>query len=355
MLVLLISIIAVIAVFSIVIISHELGHFLMAKKMGVRVEIFSIGFGPKIWSIKKGETEYTISAIPLGGYVKMAGEEPGEERTGAEWEFYSKPIYKRFNIVVAGSVVNYIIGFLLFCLVFMIGAPVPTSRIGRVLEGYPAEKVGLKENDKIVKIDGEEVKYWEEVLSILHNKKEGNITTLSVNRDGKQLTFVVRGKSEEQKDIFGKPIRVTLIGIAYSDETEYVKYGLFKSIEIGARTTWNITSLTYQSIWGMLTGAVSIKAVGGPIMIATVTGKAARMGIGHLLRISALISISLGIINLLPFPVLDGGYVLFLGIEKLRGRPLDKKVQEVVQKIALILLITFVLVVSWNDVLRFFK
>lgn len=351
----LISIIAVIIVFSVLIISHELGHFIMAKKMGVRVEVFSIGFGPKLWSMKRGDTEYAISAIPLGGYVKMAGEEPGEERTGAEWEFYSKPIFKRFNIVVAGPVFNYILGFLLFSLVFMAGAPVPTSRIGRVLEGYPAEEAGLKENDKIVEIDGNEVKYWGDVIGILHSKEGGETTTLSVARDSEMLTFTVKGRSEEQKDIFGRPLKVTLIGIGYSDEVDFVQYGFFESIEMGARKTWFITALTYRAIWGMLTGSLSIKAVGGPIMIFTETGKAAKMGISYLLSISALISVSLAIFNLLPFPILDGGHILFLAVEKIKGRPIDRKVQEIVQQVALAILITFVLVVSWNDVIRFFS
>lgn len=350
----LISIIAVIIVFSVLIISHELGHFLMAKRMGVKVEVFSIGFGHKIRSVKKGDTEYAISAIPLGGYVKMAGEEPAEERTGAEWEFYSKPIYKRFNIVVAGGVFNYILGFLLFSLVFMAGAPIPTSRIGRVLEGYPAEAVGLRENDKILEIDGRAVRYWGDVIDMLHRKKGGETTTLSVARDGEILTFTVKGRPEEQKDIFGRPVKVTLIGIGHSDEVDFVKHGFFKSIEMGAETTWNVTALTYRAIWGMLTGGISIKAVGGPIMIFAETGRAARMGISYLLWISALISVSLAIINLLPFPILDGGHILFLAVEKMKGRPLDKKVQEVVQQVALALLIAFVLVVSWNDVMRFF-
>lgn len=351
----LVSIIAVIIVFSVLIISHELGHFIMAKRMGVKVEVFSIGFGPKVRSIKRGDTEYAVSAIPLGGYVKMAGEEPGEERTGAEWEFCSKPIYKRFNIVVAGGIFNYILGFLLFSLVFMGGAPLSTSRIGRVLEGYSAETAGLRENDKILEIDGKAVKYWGDVISILHSKKEGETTTLSVARDGEILTFTVKGKPEKQKDILGRQVKVTLIGIGPSDEVDFVKHGFFKSIEMGAETTWNITVLTYRAIWGMLTGGISIKAVGGPIMIFAETGKAAKMGISYLIWLSALISVSLAIFNLLPFPILDGGHVLFLAVEKMRGKPLDTKVQEKVQQVAMAMLIAFVLVVSWNDVMRFLK
>ncbi len=350
----LISIIAVIVVLSATILSHELGHFLMAKRMGVKVEIFSLGFGPKLWSCKKGETEYVICAIPLGGYVKMAGEEPGEGRTGAEWEFYSKPVSKRFGIIFAGPAVNYILGFVLFCLVFMFGAPMPTSRIGRILDGYPAEEAGLRENDKIVSIDGEEVKYWEDVLKIIHNRGEGSIAIL-IDRDGELLDFIIEGRSEEGKDIFGKPIRRTMIGIAPSEEISSVRYGILDSISMGARTLWNITTLTYRAIWGMLTGAVSIKAVGGPIMIVTMTGKAAKMGINHLLWISALISASLAIINLLPLPPLDGGHILFLIIEKLKGRPVNSRVQEIVQQTGWILLITLLLVVSWNDITRFFK
>lgn len=350
----LISIIGVIVVFSILILSHELGHFFAAKKMGVRVEVFSLGFGPKIWSFKKGDTEYTISLVPIGGYVKMAGEEPSEERTGAEWEFYSKPIYKRFNIIVAGGLFNYILGFILLCAVFMAGAPVPTSRIGRVLEGYPAEKAGLKENDKILWIDGKATKYWEDVIEILHSKKEGETTTLMVERNGGTLTFNVEGRTEVERDIFGKPVKMTLIGVGQSQEAEFIKHGFVESIGMGARTTWNITALTYRAIGYMFTGTLSIKAVSGPIGIFVETGKYAKMGLSHLLWISAVISISLALFNLLPFPILDGGHILFLAIEKIKGRQLDRNVQDKIQQVAMALLIAFVIVVSWNDIARFF-
>jgi regulator of sigma E protease len=327
----------------------------MAKKMGVRVEVFSFGFGPKIWFYKKGDTEYAISAIPIGGYVKMAGEEPGGELKGEEWEFCSKPIYKRFHIFIAGSAVNYILGFTLFCLIFMIGAPIPTSRIGTVLKGYPAEKVGLKENDKIIDIDGQKVRYWEEVLNLIHNKDRGEEINLVIDRNGTVLNFTVQGKYEERKDIFGKPIAVTLIGIGRSDEVDFVKYNFFKSLKMGARTTWNITALTYRLLWGMVTGAVSIKGAAGPIGIFAITGEAAQMGMPYLLWISALISVSLTIFNLLPIPPLDGGHILFLGIEKIKGGPVDRKIQEIVQQTGWILLITLLLIVSWNDIMRFFK
>ncbi|MDD5680339.1 MAG: RIP metalloprotease RseP [Candidatus Omnitrophica bacterium] len=345
----LISIIGVIVVFSIMIISHEFGHFLMAKKMGVKVEVFSFGFGPKIVSFERGGTEYVLSAVPFGGYVKMAGDELSEKLEGKEWEFYSKPIYKRFNIIVAGPVVNYILGFVFFCLVFMMGAPVATSRIGGILDGYPAQQAGIQSGDLILDIDGKPVKYWDDVLAAIRDRKEGNIN-VGIERNGKTQRFVVAGKSEDAKDILGKPLKRTMIGIAPSDEVIFVKYGFFKALVMGADMVWKITTLTYQAIWGMFVGAVSLKAVAGPIGIFAMTGKAASMGLIYLLHISAFISVSLAIFNLLPFPILDGGHILFLMIEKIKGRPVDKKVQEAAQNIAFALLIAFVLLVSWNDI-----
>ncbi len=347
----LISIIGVIVVFSIMIISHEFGHFFMAKKMGVKVEIFSFGFGPKIASIKRGGTEYVLSAIPFGGYVKMAGDELAGKLEGKEWEFYSKPIYKRFNIIAAGPIVNYVLGFIFFCAVFMLGAPVATSRIGSTLSGYPAEKAGIIEGDRILEIDGKGVKYWDEVLAAIHDRKEGNINLL-IERNSEKRKITVEGKSEDAKDILGRPLRRTMIGIAPSDEVAFVKYGFFKSIEMGAGTVWKITVITYQAVWGMIIGAVSVKAMAGPIGIFAMTGKAASMGLIYLLHISAFISVSLAIFNLLPFPILDGGHILFLAIEKIKGKPVSRKAQELAQNIAFTLLIAFVLFVTWNDILN---
>ncbi|MBN1871198.1 MAG: RIP metalloprotease RseP [Candidatus Omnitrophica bacterium] len=348
------GIVAFIIIISAIILFHELGHFIMAKRMGVKVEVFSLGLGPKLFSVKKGETEYTLSAVPLGGYVKMAGEDPGEQRTGAEWEFSSKPISKRFNIVVAGALCNYVLGFILFCLIFMLGAPISTSRVGRLLEGYPAEQAGIRENDVIISIDGKETHYWQDVIEAIHNRSQDEEIEIEVGRDDEVIRFSLKGQSEEQKDIFGKPVKVTLIGIAPSEEVIYVKHGFFKSVAIGAETTLRVTSLTYTALWRILTGSMSVKAVSGPIGIFAMTSQVAQKGVMQLLWISALISVSLALFNLLPLPILDGGHILFLFLEKIKGRPLDRKVQEVVQQIAMALLITFVLIVSWNDIMKFF-
>lgn len=347
----LISIIGVVVVFGIMILSHEFGHFWMAKKMGVKVEVFSFGFGPKIKSFVKGGTEYALSLIPFGGYVKMAGDELSGKLEGKEWEFYSKPIYKRFNIIAAGSLVNYILGFLLFSLVFMLGSPVPTARVGGVLEGYPAEAAGIKAGDVILSVEGKSVKYWEDVLGAVRDRKEGDIKVV-IDRNGERRLFNVKGKSENTKDMFGRPFKKTMIGIAPSDETVFVKYAFFEAIAMGADTVRKITMITYRAIWGMITGVVSVKAVAGPIGIFAMTGKAASMGLIYLLHISALISVSLAIFNLLPFPILDGGHILFLLIEKIKGRPVGARAQEIAQNIAFALLITFVLFVSWNDILN---
>lgn len=344
-----IGIIGVAVVLSVMILSHEFGHFIVAKKMGVKVEKFSFGFGPKLASVKRGETEYVLSAVPFGGYVKMAGDELAGQLEGKEWEFYSKPIYKRFNIIAAGSAVNYILGFLLFCFMCMLGEPVITSRIGAVREGYPAEKAGLKKNDIILSINEKKVNSWDDVLNTIHNRKEGDVM-LEIGRNGNTLKVTVSGRSEEQKDIFGKPKKVTVIGIEPSDESKFIKYDLINAVKMGAVKTWDLTVMTYQLIWKMLTGSVSPKAVAGPIGIFAIVGRAANMGINYLLYISALISISLAIFNLLPFPILDGGHILFLAIEKIKGRPVSAKAQEVAQNIAFALLIAFMLFVSWNDV-----
>ena len=343
----------VLIAFGALIFVHELGHFLAARKAGVRVEIFSLGFGKKLWAMKRGDTEYIISAFPLGGYVKMAGDELGEGLKGEDYEFYSKPVSKRAGVVVAGPLVNYVVGILLFAAVFMIGAPVATSKIGEVMPGAPAEMAGLMPGDKIIGINGEDVAYFQDIVYIV-GKSEGEPLDILFERDGSVLRRTISGDIKDETDAFGKPLKRTIIGVKPSGETEKVSYTFVSAIKESCKQAWFITKMSYKTIWGMLTGKVSVKNVSGPVGIIAMTGQAAQRGFVELLSLMGLISISLAIFNLLPFPILDGGHILFFVLEKLKGRPVDIKVQYAAQQVAMVLLILFLVVVSWNDVVSRF-
>ncbi len=350
-----ISAIVVIVVFSILIIVHEFGHLIMAKRCGVKVERFSIGFGPKVMSLKVGETEYRVSLVPLGGYVKLAGETHEDRPTGEPGEFLSKPPGKRFLILIFGPFLNYVLGFLLFSAVFMIGSPVPTNMVGGVLDDYPAKRAGIKPGDKVIAIDGQRIEYWNELTSAIREKLDDKLT-MEIVRDGRILELKLEPKIEEHKDIFGKMIKVPIAGITASDEMVYMKYGPLESFYRGAEKTLELSSLTLRAIWSLITNRLSVKeSVSGPIGIFKMTAVAAKQGILPLLSFMGLISISLAIFNIFPIPVLDGGHILFLIIEKIRRRPLSPKVQEIAMHIGLGLLVMLMLFVSYYDILRFFK
>lgn len=344
-------------VLSILIIIHEFGHFIAARKNGVRVEKFSFGFGPKLFGFKRGDTEYAVSLILLGGYVKMAGDEPDFAKGNSD-EFLSKSVWQRFIIIVLGPVLNYILGFLLFWAVFIAGSPTPTSRVGVVLKDYPAQAARIETGDRIISADGKQTKYWEDLTDVIHNKKEGGLE-LVIERQapGEALkTFNVNlmPVRKEITDIFGKKQVISLIGITPSDEVISVRYGFFESAIKAGGQIYKLTELTYKSFLMMLTGKMSVKeSVTGPVGIFVITSKAAELGIVYLLQLMAILSASLAIFNLLPVPVLDGGHILFLIIEKIRGKPLSTRVQDIATRIGLSLLIALLLFASYGDMFRF--
>lgn len=345
----------VVIVFSVLILVHEFGHFWMARRVGVRVEIFSFGFGPKLFSLKRGNTEYRISAILFGGYVKMAGDEPAEDRKNQPWEFLSQPVGNRFKILLAGPLVNYLLGFLLFSFIFYIGYPTFTTEIGGLVEGYPAAASGLRAGDKIIAVDRKSVRYWEETTEIIHKKTEGTLT-LTVDRDGSKITVTLTPQVKSVKDPFGRETKIGLIGISHSDKIEYVKHGIFSCFKLGFERLMMITSLTYKGLWMMVTGQISIKeSAVGPIGIVNLMLSAAKIGIIPLLQLSAIISASLAIFNLLPIPILDAGHIMFLMVEKIRGKPLSRKTQEVAAQAGLAFLLALMFFVSYNDILRIFR
>ncbi len=348
------TIIIVLLVFSVLILIHEAGHFFAAKKAGITVEAFSLGLGKRIWGRKIGETDYRICIFPFGGYVKMAGEDPDEAK-GAEGEFGTKPVGHRFWVIAAGAITNYIFAFILFSVIFMMGIPTLSNEVGQILKGYPAEKAGMREGDEIISINDIKTEYWEDILiAIKKGTAESDTLSLALRRDGKKVTVKIKPEIHETKNIFGQKITRHMIGIGPANKVLDVSYSPGKAIYYGGRKLLELTAMTYKGIWLLLTGGMPVKtSVSGPIGIAYFIGKAASLGIVPLLVITAHISMALAIFNLLPFPVLDGGHLIFLGFEKLRGRPVSPKVQEVIAQIAIILLIAFALFVSWQDVLKF--
>jgi regulator of sigma E protease len=349
----LLSLVYFLVVLSVLVLIHEFGHFIIAKRIGVRVEKFSFGFGPKLFSVKKAFTEYQVCAIPLGGYVKMAGDDPAEKLNGEKWEFLSRKISERFKIIFAGPALNYVLAFLIFSVILPFGSPTLTTEVGSLLKDYPAEKSGILVGDKVVKIDGRDVKYWEDMTEVIHRHLEGPIR-LTVERKGDTFDIEIQPAIRDVKDIFGKSTKIALLGVAPSQKIENVKYGFFAATGMAFKKLTNLTALTYKAIWSILTGKMSLKeSVTGPIGIFVITGKAARMGLIYLVHLMGLLSASLAIFNLLPLPVLDGGHILFLFIEKMRGRPLSSKTQEFIANIGIGFLVLLTVFIFYSDIMKF--
>ncbi len=338
-------------VLGVLIVVHEFGHFLAAKLVGVRVEKFSIGFGPMIFGRKFGETEFCVSLLPLGGFVKLAGENP-EEAKGAAWEFGTKNLAEKFAIVFAGPFMNAFLAFVIFAVIFMTGQPALTTKIGKVMENTPAQAAGLAAGDKITAIDGQEVALWEDLLKIVH--RSGKELIFTVERGSGRFDVPILPKKQDSRGFFGKKISIAFVGVAPSSEVVYVKNGFFQAIALGAERVWTLTTMIFYSLGLMITGALSFKeSVTGPIGIFFMTQQAAQMGVAYLFYFMGSLSVSLFVLNLLPIPVLDGGHVLFILIERIKGSPLKESVKERMTQGGLIVLLALMGFVIFQDIARF--
>ncbi len=348
-----VSILAFVFVLSILILVHEFGHFITAKKSGVKVEKFSLGFGPVIFSLRRGDTQYCISLVPVGGYVKMAGDSPTDELEGRAWEYLSQPVRKRIMIVSAGPVLNYLLAFFVFWLVFLVGNPAVTTKVGGIIKDYPAQIADIRSGDRIIKVGEKAVSNWEELTELIRKAKSETLD-LIIKREDKVNIVTVSPKRDKIKNIFGKEEEVARIGITPSDEIIKIKYPFFEAASLALNKLFSLTGLTFKAIFRMLTGGMALKeTVSGPLGIFYVTKFAAEMGIVTLLNLLAVLSASLAIFNILPIPVLDGGHILFLLIEKFRGKAVSFKTQERVTQVGIAALIALMVFVSYNDLVRF--
>jgi len=421
---------------------HELGHFLVARRCGVVVEKFSLGFGPKIFGKTVGETEYLISAIPLGGYVKMKGEEL-DEATNEEGSFSAALVQHRLAIAFAGPLFNMLFAVVIYIFVYMVGVETLAPTVGTVKDMSPAQSAELQTGDQILAIQEKPIRFWSELQDRVHNSpgqtldfqvkrqtgkilnisitpiseeiedllgdkkqvgligispmvntityiKEGtaadraglqiddrilavegtpifgwpDLRTAAVDRPGEELIFrIQRGGTEilvpltpnlkKVEDQSGKKVEIGEIGIGMSGQLVLEQYGLLGAFLRSLEETWRLTYLIAASVKKMIFGSIPADQIGGPILIFQIYGEQAEQGFNELIRLTALLSINLGLINLLPIPVLDGGHIFFFLIELIKGRPVSEKSRERAQQIGLFMLISLMVFAFYNDIMRF--
>jgi regulator of sigma E protease len=444
------AVVSFVVVVGILILIHELGHFFVARWMGVGVERFSVGFGPILFRVKRGETEYCISAVPMGGYVKMVGEDPREGESvippNPGKSFSLNPLWARSLIVFAGPGMNFVLAAAIFAGVFMIaGRPVLPSllgrvqpdspaaqaglqtgdlvtavdgraiahwedlvkavqsshgetlqltirrgeserkvaltpmrtkvkdifgdehegwdlgarpyvpaRVGEVLAGYPATKAGLRVGDVVVALDGVPVLSWDELADGIH-KRPGRKVDLSVRREGQSLTIAVVPQPTKQRAPGGEEIEVGLIGISPAGAVTYVRSNPVAAVKDGIVRTGEITALTVVGLWKLVKRELPASTIGGPLQIAVTAGEQAKQGLTSLAFFTAVISINLAVLNLLPVPMLDGGHLFFFAIEAVLGRPLSVRKRELAQQVGFFLLALLMVFAVYNDIQRFFR
>jgi regulator of sigma E protease len=354
------SIVSFIIVLGLLIFVHEFGHFICAKLFGVKVLKFSLGFGPKLAGFTRGETEYLVSALPLGGYVKMLGEQEDEEVEIADESrsFARKPVWQRFIIVAAGPLSNLLFAVFIFFLVFAIaGLPTPVENtvIGGVSVDSPAERAGLKPGDVIRTINGRETVTWEDVAEMI-STSNGEEVVLEIDRDGERLTLTGHPEVQASRNIFGEEVgQRYMLGISRSEEITYERISVWQALLAGFNQTWGFIYLTVLGIVKMIQQIIPASELGGPILIAQLAGKQMQAGWINLAYFIGLISVNLGILNLLPIPILDGGHLAFFAYEALLRKPVSARAREIFQQLGLVILVSLMIFVFYNDIVRLFQ
>lgn len=347
------TIVSFVILLGILIFVHELGHFLAARMGGVGVLKFSLGFGPKIFGKKFGETEYVLSWIPLGGFVKLLGESDTEDLPPEDEKrsFLKQPVWKRLLIVLAGPAFNFLLAIVIFTGVLTYGLPSLTSEIGNVQAGSAAYESGILSGDKVISIDGQKIEYWEDIRSAI-SESRGRPVSVVVDRAGDVKEFVVQPRLSKTKNVFGEDVSAYLIGIAPSEKTAIERRTPLDAFLSSLVKTWEISKLTVVSVVKIFEGVISPRTIGGPIFIAQVAGAQVKEGIVPFVLFIAILSVNLGVINLFPIPVLDGGHILFYLYEIVFRREISAKVREMAQQIGFVILLMLMLFVIYVDLER---
>lgn len=361
----LIKVVPFLFVLTIIVFFHELGHYLIGRLSGIRVLAFSIGFGPELAGFNdRHGTRWKLCAIPLGGYVKFLGDENAasvpdrgalqrlnpSERASA---FQAKGVGRRAATVAAGPIANFILAIAIFAgVAYVSGRIVGDPVVAEVKVGSPAAEAGLRVGDRIVSADGETISYFSDLQRYV-SSRAGVAIDIGVERGGTALKLNVTPREETQTDEFGNSFKMPVIGVVASEQSASFRkedLSLGQSLAYGVSQTWFVSERTVAFIGGIFGGTQASDQIGGPIRIAQVSSQVATLGFGPLLNLAALLSISIGLLNLLPVPMLDGGHLLFYACEALRGKPLSDKVQEVGFRIGLALVMLLMVFAFWNDI-----
>jgi regulator of sigma E protease len=358
---LLITIPAFLVVLTIVVFFHELGHFLVARWCGVSVKTFSIGFGPELVGFDdRHGTRWRIAAVPLGGYVKFIDDEnaasvpshtsPAASSPGA---FQSKPVWKRAAVVAAGPIANFILAVVIYAMLFgTVGKSESTPVVNEVIAGSAAEAAGFLPGDLIVSIDGRDTPSFTDVQRVVFRSADLPLTIV-VDRKGERVSLSATPRRGETKDAFGNVQVVGLLGISHRPtELRTVQYGPVESVVAAVGESWNVVSTTLGYLGGVIVGRESPDQIGGPIGIAKVSGQAAQLGLLPLINLVAVLSVSIGLLNLFPIPLLDGGHLVYYAIEALRGKPLSERAQDLGFRIGFAIVLMLMVFGTMNDLIR---
>lgn len=360
---------AVVLVLGGLIFFHELGHFSMARLLGIGVRTFSLGFGPRVLTLRRGKTDYCLSVVPLGGYVSLAGEEDEEEENTSsasaptenepifepEEEFSKHPAWHRLLVVLAGPVANFLLAFILYWgIAWAQGQAYLLPEVGSVLKDSPAAAAGLAAGDRIVSVSGNEVRDWREISQGV-GALNGAPVTIVIARDGIERTLTLTPKPGNVPTVFGEQKQVWLLGIEASGNTGVIPLGPGQAVIAGIEKTWGVITFTLESIAKLAQRVVPLDNVGGPILIAQMIGEQTGHGLVSVLLLAALISVNLGILNLLPIPVLDGGHIVFFTLEMIMGKPVSVGVRAASAKVGMALLLMLMVFATWNDLARLFS
>jgi regulator of sigma E protease len=354
-------------VLTIVVFFHELGHFLVARWAGVKVLTFSLGFGPELFGFNdRHGTRWKVSAIPLGGYVKFFGDESEASTPSADAlqtmtaderkvSFHHKGVGARAAIVAAGPIANFLLAIVIFAALFtFFGKPSQTARVDSIQENSAASAAGFKTGDIVTAINGDEIESFTEMQRIV-STKAGTPLVFTVKRGDDTVTLNGTPQLREIKDTFGNVHRVGILGITRATgpgDTVTKQVNPATAVWLGVKETWFVVDRTVSYIGGIFTGRENADQVGGPIRIAQISGQVATIGLSALIHLAAVLSVSIGLLNLFPVPLLDGGHLLFYAVEAIRGKPLSERSQELGFRVGLALVLMLMLFATYNDILH---